>query len=422
MALKDFTKEIERCSACSYCKWIPLDHVKSWRFAKNCPSIDYFNFNSYSARGRYLTSRSILRDELEITDEVMDIAHTCLSCGACDVACKICRYNLEPLEMTRELKADLVKRGKFPEGQKTVLNNLKTTANCFGESRKSRADWAKGLGIKDLTKESAEVVLHVGCSYSYDERLTETVKTAVEILNKAGIDFGIMGNAEMCCGAKVHSMGHYDEFERLAKANIKLWQKAGVKTVITACSDGYHAIRRLYPELDSNFKVMHIVECIDLLIRDGKLKFTKKVPMKVTYHDPCHLGRQGEPYVAWNGVEKKFKNQIVVHEPRKPRYNGIDGIYDEPRNILKNIPGIELEEMERIKEYSYCCGAGGGARESYPEYSSWVAGERLEEAASTGAEALITACPWCKTNFSNSKGDTGSMNIIDILDLVRMAL
>jgi Fe-S oxidoreductase len=244
----------------------------------------------------------------------------------------------------------------------------------------------------------------------------------VDILNKAGIDFGFMGNSEMCCGAKIHSMGHRDVFERLAKGNIDLWKKAGITTVVTACSDGFHAIKRLYPELGSTFKVMHIVEFIDLLIRDGKLKFTKEVPMKVTYHDPCHLGRQGEPYVAWNGEEKKFKNQIVVHEPRKPRYNGIDGIYEEPRNILRNIPGLELIEMERIREYSYCCGAGGGARESYPEFSDWVAGERLEEAASTGAEAVVTACPWCKTNFSDSQGESGSMNVVDILDLVRMAL
>ncbi len=422
MALKDYTKEIERCSACSYCKWVPFDQVKSIRFAKNCPSIDYFNFNNYSARGRYLTAKSILRDEAEITPEVEQIVHSCLACGACDVACKIARYNLEPLEMAVELKKDLVAKGKFPEAQKPLLENLKKEANIFGKARKSRGDWARGLNLKDLTKEKAEVVFHAGCSYSYDKKLNGTVKTAVEILRKGGVDFGIMGDSEMCCGARIYSMGHTGEYERLAKANIALWEKAGIKTIVTACSDGYHAFKRLYPLLGANFKVMHIIEYIDQLIKDGKIEFTKEVPITVTYHDPCHLGRQGEEYTAWDGEEKTFKNQIIVHEPRKPRYNGAYGIYDEPRNILNAIPGVELREMERIKEYSYCCGAGGGAKESMPEYSGWVANERLEEAASTGAEALVTACPWCKTSFSESAGDDNPMDIIDILDIVRKAL
>jgi Fe-S oxidoreductase len=422
MDLKDFSKEIERCSACSYCKWIPFDQVQSIRYAKNCPSIDYFNFNNYSARGRYLTSRSVLRDQVELTEEVMDIAHTCLTCGACDVACKISRYNLEPLEMTKALKAELVQKGVFPEPQKALLENLKKELNIFGEDRKTRGAWAEGLGLKDLSTEKADVVFHAGCSYSYQNELSGTVRTAVQILKQSGVDFGIMGNAEMCCGARINSMGHTEAYEKLAKANIKAWKKAGVTTIVTACSDGYHAFKRLYPELGGDFIVYHIVEYIDQLIADGKLKFTKEVPLTVTYHDPCHLGRQGEEYEKWDGKEVKFLNQIVMHEPKKPRYNGSNGIYDEPRRILASIPGVKLQEMERIREYSYCCGAGGGARESYPEYSGWVANERLHEAADTGAEALVTACPWCKSNFSDAQKGQGSMEIVDILDLVQRAL
>jgi Fe-S oxidoreductase len=422
MALKDYAKEIERCSACSYCKWIPFDQVKSWRFAKNCPSIDYFNFNNYSARGRYLTSRSLLRNEIEITQEVVDIAHTCLSCGACDVACKISRYNLEPLEMVRELKAELVNQGKYPAAHEQILQNLHQEANAFGKDRHSRGDWAKGLEIKDLTKETAEIVFHAGCSYSFDETLSQTARTAVEILTKAGADFGILGAAEMCCGARIHAMGHDEAFTKLAEPNIKLWKRAGVKTIVTACADGYHAFKHLYPALGGDFEVLHIVEFIDRLIQEGKLTFTKEVPLQVTYHDPCHLGRLGEPYEPWDGEEKKFKNQIVVHEPKKPRKNGVHGIYDEPRNILNSIPGVKLVEMERIREFSYCCGAGGGAPESYPEYSTWVAKERIDEAKATGSEALVTACPWCKSNFTTAGCDGDPMKIIDILDLVRMAL
>jgi Fe-S oxidoreductase len=150
---------------------------------------------------------------------------------------------------------------------------------------------------------------------------------------------------------------------------------------------------------------------------------TNPVPMKVTYHDPCHLGRQGEDYVPWDGVEKKIFGQAVVYDPPRPRYNGAFGVYDAPRNVLKAIPGVELVEMERIKEGAWCCGAGGGAREAYPKFSEWTAGERIEEAESTGADALVTACPWCERNFIDAvRGTKGKLEVLDILQLVAMAL
>lgn len=421
MALQDYAAEIDRCSSCSYCKWIPFDQVKSWRFAKNCPSVSYFNFNSFSARGRYTTARSLLCKQSEITPTVEDIAFSCLACGSCDVSCKICRYNLEPLEMVKELKAELVEKKHYPQAHEALLKNLSEKNNLFGEPRKTRGDWAQGLGLKDLTKEKADVLFHVGCRYSYDKELQGTVRTVADILQKTGVDFGILGNSEMCCGGRIHSMGHKKPFEALAKANIKLWEQAGVKTVVTACSDGYHAFKRLYPALGSNVQVYHIVEYLEMLLDEGRLRFTKTVPLKVTYHDPCHLGRQGEPYEPWEGTEKKIKNQIIVYTPKKPRYNGTKGIYDQPRKVLQSIPGIELVEMERIREYSWCCGAGGGVREAYPEFSNWTARERLEEAASTGAEALVTACPWCVRNFKDGLDGESRMGVFDIMDIVKMA-
>ncbi|MEJ2608071.1 MAG: heterodisulfide reductase-related iron-sulfur binding cluster [Anaerolineales bacterium] len=165
------------------------------------------------------------------------------------------------------------------------------------------------------------------------------------------------------------------------------------------------------------------MELLDRLIQEGKIKFRTEVPLTVTYHDPCHLGRQGEPYVPWDGVEKKIKEQIVVYEPRKPRYNGAWGIYDPPRRILESIPSLRLVEMERIREYSWCCGAGGGVREAYPEYSQWTASERIAEARASGAEALVSACPWCERNFKDAvETQDGDMKILDIVELVQMAM
>jgi Fe-S oxidoreductase len=169
--------------------------------------------------------------------------------------------------------------------------------------------------------------------------------------------------------------------------------------------------------------VLHVVEYIDQLIKEGKIKFKKPVNMTVTYHDPCHLGRLGEPYVPWEGKEKKIYNQIHTWEPKRPRYNGIYGIYDAPRNILGAIPGIKLIEMERIREYSWCCGAGGGCSESNPEFSAWTAGERVAEANATGADAMVTACPWCKDNFANAVDEDGKkIEVLDIIELVQQAM
>jgi Fe-S oxidoreductase len=165
------------------------------------------------------------------------------------------------------------------------------------------------------------------------------------------------------------------------------------------------------------------VEFIDRLIKQGRIKFSKAVPMTVTYHDPCHLGRQGEPYVPWKGKERKILNQVVLYDPPKPRYNGAWGIYDPPRNVLKSIPGIKLVEMERIREYAWCCGSGGGCTDAYPEFAAWTAGERIEEAKTTEAEAIVSACPWCERSFLDAVSAGGNkMKVFDIIELVQQAI
>jgi Fe-S oxidoreductase len=424
MALEDYRPDQERCSQCSYCKWIPQDKIRSWRFAKGCPSIAYSNFNAYSARGRFAVARSLLDGKIEYTDRVLDIIYKDLSCGLCDVSDKVCRYNLEPLGNILELKARAVTDGQLLPQHMPIIDNLKKEDTMMlGMVRADRGNWAKGLDVKDLTKDKAEVAFFAGCRFSYDEELQQIPRAAVTLLKKAGVDIGIMGGEESCCGGRAYQMGYRGEFVKYAENNIEGWRTAGVKTVVTSCSDGYFAFKRLYPELGSKVEVLHTVEYVDRLIKQGKIKFSKSSPMTVTYHDPCHLGRQGEPYIPWKGKEKKILNQVVVYEPRKPRYNGAWGIYDPPRDVLKSIPGLRLVEMERIREYAWCCGAGGGCIDAYPEFSTWTAGERIEEAKTTGAEAIVTACPWCERNFIDAINTNGKkMKVFDIIELVQQAI
>jgi Fe-S oxidoreductase len=202
-----------------------------------------------------------------------------------------------------------------------------------------------------------------------------------------------------------------------------LVKKSGAKTVVTGCADGYQALKVLYDKfnLKGDLEVLHISEYLDRLIREGKLKPQKKVDLLVTYHDPCRLGRLGEPWVHWQG--KKVPGDRFVFDPPKTYRRGTRGVYQPPRDILKRIPGVKLTEMTRIKEYAWCCGAGGGVDESNPEFAQWTARERIDEAESTGAEALVTTCPWCEKTFNQAIADTGSrLKVYDIVELVEAAI
>ncbi len=424
MSLEEYKPMMERCSNCLACKWSPFDKVKSQRFGENCPSITYNNFNTYAARGRFQLALGLINKEYPMTDTIVDVIHTCTSCGSCDITCKICRYNLEPLDHNIELKAEAVRQGKILPAQKKIMETLaKEKTMLPGKTKADRSKWLKGTKVKDVFKERAQVLFFPGCKFSYDEELGKSALSALTILLKTGVDVGVMGNADVCCAGRAYQMGFKDDFAKNAEANIKAFEKAGIKTIVTPCSDCYHTFKRQYAKLGMKIEVLHTVEYFDRLIQEGKLVFTKKVPMTVTYHDPCHLGRLGEPYVPWEGKEKKIFNQIHTWEPKRPRYNGAYGIYEPPRNILKSIPGLTLVEMERIREYTWCCGAGGGCSETYPEFSSWTAGERITEANATGADALITACPWCESNFKGAVDENGNtITVLDIVELIEKAL
>jgi Fe-S oxidoreductase len=423
MALEDYRADMERCSVCSYCKFIPFDQIKSWRFSKGCPSIGFSNFQSYSARGRYAVALSLITGKSSYSPAVKDVVFKCQTCGSCDVTCKICRYNLEPLETALEFRAKLVADGQTLPQHEAMMKHLAQENNMLLGAASERGGWSEGLEVKDISRNKAEVLFFAGCRYSFDKELQKTARTAVTLLKKAGIDIGIMGKEESCCGSRAYQMGYRKESASCAARNIEAWKKTGVKTVVTSCADCYGAFKRLYPKAGSQVEVLHTVEFIERLIKEGKIKFGKKVPLTVTYHDPCHLGRQGEPYIPWKGEEKKIRGQIVVYEPPKPRYNGAQGVYDPPRNILKSIPGLKLVEMERIREYAWCCGAGGGVKEAYPEFSNWTASERITEAKSTGAEAIVSACPWCERNFLDSVKAAGDqMQVLDVVELVERAI
>jgi len=389
------------CVRCSNCKWIDHWEIENPRFAKICPANSRYLFDAYSCQGKMDIAYGITRNSVKDTPKLLDVIYTCDTCGGCDASCKRTR-DAEPLKVLLELRAKMVEQGYLLPQFMPYVDNLRKEDNMMLKSKSERGKWAEGLKVKDLTTEKAEVVFHAGCNFSYDPEMWQVARTAVSLLIDAGVDVGIMGKDECCCGSRLYDIGYQGEFTKYAQNNIEGWKNAGVQTVVTACSDGYWAIKRLYPELGAKFEVLHIVEFIERLVNEGNIKFTKTIPMTVTYHDPCHLGRRSNVYVPGKAIE---------------------GVYEAPRNILKRIPGIELTEMYRIKEYAFCCGAGGGLREAYPDFSMWTANERITEAKTTGAEALVTACPWCERNFLDSTMKNGDkIRILDVVELVRQAM
>jgi Fe-S oxidoreductase len=424
MGLNDYRATMQGCVRCSYCKFITLAHIKSWRFSNGCPSISYKGFHTYSAGGRLSAALSLLEGKSSYTEKVKEIVYQCHLCGLCDITCKMCRYDMDVLDTLRELRFKLVEDGQVLPQHTSLIDNLRKEGNMVMKSRAGRGSWAHGLGVKDLSNEQGSVVFHAGCEASFDKRIGKGARTAAIILKNAGLDVGVMGQGEHCCGGKAYDMGYKADFFQCVQNNIQAWTKAGVKTVVTSCAKCYFAFKRLYPkEGNANFEIVHTVEFIDRLIKEGRLKFSKNVGMAVTYHDPCHLGRLGEPYIPWNGTVKKVFGQITSHVPPKPRYIGAWGIYEPPRNVLKSIPGLRLIEMERVKENAWCCGAGSGVKEAYREFSLWTAAERIEEARSTGATALVSACLQCKKNFMEAiKANRLKMKVYDIVELVQQAL
>jgi len=424
MALENYEQDMMRCNRCSYCKWVPHEVMKDARFLSVCPSIEKYNFHSRSAGGRLITALSLLKGRIDLNDASRDTIYQCQMCGGCDVSCKVER-DLEPYEIMQELRFRCVENGVAPPEYLKIIESLKRDANTMVKPKADRGNWAEGLGVKDLGKEKADVLFHAGCQYSFDESLWPTVKGGLKLLLNAGVDVGIMGKKEVCCGGRSYEMGFKDELTKFAKRTIKAWKTAGVKTVVTPCADCYQAFKVLYDKIGekADVEILHITEFVHRLIKEGKIKLTKEVPLNVTYHDPCHLGRLAEQWVHWEGEVKKVCGQMVVHDPPKKKRFGVNGVYDVPREILKAIPGVKLTEMHRIREYAWCCGSGAGVKEAYPDFAESTAAERIEEARSVGAEALVSSCPWCKSNFKDCATKTGdNIKVYDLIDLVRQAM
>jgi len=402
MALAEYRKDMLRCTRCSTCKFIPLLSItKSKRFSYGCPAVSRYNFHSYSGSGKVICALSLIDGRIDYTDKLLHIIFNCTLCGSCDLSCRI-GTQIEVYEILHELRVKCFEDGKAPLPEhRPILESIRNYDNVWMQPRARRGAWAKKLGVKDISKEPAEVLYFVGCTYSYEPGLRGVVQKTAELFQQAGVDFGILGDKEKCCASPAYTIGDMNLYKEYARENMASFRDLGVKTVVTSCAGCYGMFKAHYPQTGEagDFEVVHAIEMLDRLVQEGRLRPEKPQPMNVTYHDPCHLGRLSEPKIPSHGKEEKMLGTLVIKEPEKAL--GFNGIFDPPRRILESIPGVELREMERRREYSWCCGSGAGVKSAFPEFAVWTARERMTEALATGAEAMVSCCPWCERNLQD---------------------
>jgi len=340
----------------------------------------------------FIVRRVMHQAQLGLVDFEAEEMWLCVTCGAC---VQRCPRGVEIIDIMRALRRVISEVGiaKVPDSLRIAIKNISGVGNPLGEPPETRADWAKGLGVKTYT-EGTELLYFPCCIPAYDPRLQRVAQATVNILKKADVDFGILGTKESCCGESVRKAGQESLFQSLTQSNISAFAEAGVSKIVVTSPHCYNTFKNEYPQFGGDFEVIHFSQYLAQLIKEGRLKFTKELKRKVTYHDPCYLGRH-------------------------------NGIYDEPREILESIPGVQLVEMLDSGENSLCCGGGGGRIWMETKKGERFSDLRIEQALEVGASILAVSCPYCLLNFEDSvlTGDKGDIiEIKDIAELVQEAI
>ncbi|MEJ2588034.1 MAG: (Fe-S)-binding protein [Deltaproteobacteria bacterium] len=340
-------------------------------------------------RVRNFSMRKLVRQATfgftEIEEEEMWL---CTTCGRCP---QHCPRDVQQIESGVALRRVATEYGVFPNSVKPIRaagGSLTGEGTPLGEERKKRGEWAKGQSVKTFTEEM-DILYFPGCYPSYDPRLKKVAVATANILNAAGVDFGILGEEENCCGESIRKTGDEELFRRLAKENIKTFIDHGVKNILVSSPHCYHTFKNEYPQFMVNFDVVHITQYLYQLMNEGRLEFKTPYEKKITYHDPCYLGRH-------------------------------NGIFDEPRALLENVPGLELSEMPDCRIDSLCCGGGGGRVWMETQKGERFGDIRIQQAMDLGAELLVTCCPYCITMFEDSRVTMGVDEQIEIKDVTEI--
>ena len=372
--LAEYKEEMLRCNRCGYCQ-------------AACPVYDVLRRESMTARGRVQLLRAVSEGRLPLSDMLSRLVYFCTDCQSCRVSCPGGVRTDEIFAVARQLLAD---SDYLPSTLGALEDRIRSSHNISGEPSESRLLWAENLAHRpdDLVgKEGAEVLLFTGCVSALYPMAYGILQDLVEILQAAEVDFTTLGTEEWCCGYPLLSAG-LSATDVIAH-NLEAVKASGARTLVTTCPSCYHMWKHSYsPDF---IQVLHSTEFLADLVEAGRVPL-RKLEMRVTYHDPCDLGRKSE-------------------------------VYDAPRRLIRAIPGVELVEMEDSRQDAMCCGGGGNLESLDPELSRAIAKRRLEQARDVGAEAIISACQQCERTLSMAaRHEKIRVKVMDVVQLLRAAL
>jgi Fe-S oxidoreductase len=339
---------------------------------------------------RRLMIEGILGRNLEHLSERLEL-WDCTTCKTCTLRCP---RGLKPMDLVIGMRGSLVEEGHIPKTLIEAMENSYKHGNPWGKPKNKRTEWTKelpeDLKVKDFSQgDRAEYLYFVGCTASSDPRIQQVAKALAFNLQRAEVDFGILGNEEQCCGSEIRRMGESGLFEELVEKNVERFDNYRIERIITSCPHGFNVLKNEYPQ--GKFEVLHTTQLLAKKVEEGKLSLKQEIKKVVTYHDPCFLGKQ-------------------------------NSIFDEPRMLIKAIPGITFKELDRSRERSLCCEGGGGRMwvESSSEAAERLAETRVKDAAELGAEIIATACPLCVLTLEDAVKTSGHEEKIRVMDVAEL--
>ncbi|MFX1481086.1 MAG: (Fe-S)-binding protein [Promethearchaeota archaeon] len=401
--LKKQWQAIMSCMGCGDCGYSIRPAVGRYLTCPVKESKDDEGFEIYFSRGRMNVLKSVLEGKLPLSRELAEFVYQCMECANCTEVCHETHNEnivlntskwIDHVKVWDALRKDLIEAGYAPlDRHRDLIGNMKNDdmRNPYGEEISKKFEWLSEI---PSIKNKGEYLFFAGCTMPL--RQVDTLKNLMKILNAAGLEIAISKD-EWCCGSIAARIGDYNTVEELIRHNITVFKDMGAKTVITACAGCYRTLKKDYPELleeDLPFEVKHITETLIELLKNNKIPFksTESEKLKVTYHDPCHLGRHMD-------------------------------LYEIPREVIAGIPGVELIEMKRNRKHAWCCGAGGGVKSQYPELALDISKERINEAIKSGADILTTSCPFCIGNLKDAYEESEpevkeKIKVIDLIDFL----